>query len=106
MPRKTSNAPRMDDVPINEVLSPEGVDDLIEEFIKLRDNEAAHEIYVKASKAIKSVAPKSEDPKRYVVTLSDGTGIGVIEVTLASRKETVVKAGVTVTRKIILNDSE
>jgi len=106
MPRKTSNAPRMDDVPINEVLSPEGVDDLIEEFIKFRDNEAAHEIYLAAAKAIKSVAPKTEDPKRYVVTLSDGTGVGVIEVTLASRKESVVKAGVSVTRKIVLDRSD
>ena len=106
MPRKTSNAPRMDDVPIENILSPEGVDDLIEEFVKLRDNAKAHDIFVSAAKAIKSVAPQSEDPKRYVVTLPDGTGVGVIEVTLASRKESIVKAGVTVTRKIILNDSE
>ncbi len=83
-----------------EALAPEVVDAIIQEIDTVFANEDAARKHRKAVKAAKSAIPEFEETSRLLFSRSDGTPVGVYEVSSNSRKGHKVSPGVTV-RKVL-----
>ena len=79
------------------LLPQEGVDDLIELVAVARANKAAHERYIAAIKAIKSVVPNVETRTRYKIS-----DVAEIEATPQMRTGYVVESGTSVVKRLRL----
>jgi len=82
---------------IGSLLPQEGVDDLIELVAVARDNKAAHDRYIAAIKALKSVIPNVETRTRY--RISD---VAEIEATPQLRTGYVVESSTSVVKRLRL----